>query len=920
MITARTSGHPHSPIYFRYVHSSRRARHGDTGFRLVGVLALIATATQPLVLTGQTARAQDDGGARESANRIVHRFDFAERDDGNLDEVPRYWEPLNLTGFPHYTVGEFDFGSGRPAAPSFHLRCEGRNVAYHYSGPDTPVRASTDYRIQAYIRPDRLRYARACLSAHFLDRLGRPIAGSLVRSRYIGGDATQDGWQRIELHLAAAPDQAKSIGLTAWVVQEPVWNDAPPQHRHISHRDLFAGAWFDDITLFALPRAQLTTPVKGNVITPKDSQELRIVLAANDLPAPTGILSIVAADGVLVERHSVTTTPEGDARPDSISIAHLGPGLYHARLDVYADKTLLVTRTLTFAKVADVIRIGGELGRAFGVVIDPRARTDTDTELALLDAQAVRSVKIPVWTGLPDAPPTVQQRRSTDRMLQELVKRGFALSAVFVGPPEGIVRGSGAYVRPLVDLLAGNPDAWNEHLAAVVAPHATVFRWWQIGPDASPPVADPAELAKAIAQLGEAMRAFITIPRLAVPVRAAVDSSGGNPSVDHLVLTMGRELHPDSFGKLIEQAKSRGYGRVSVYLEPASQERYRRRPRLADWARRIVLARHGGADTVFAPQTWRVRDTVFGTIAEPTEDFIALRTIAGALGDLTPGPRVALREGVECLAFHGETTSTLVMWDRFAPPGGSRYAIQLGQARRQVDLWGQAVPLQRDEQGRHVVRVTNTPIFIPGVDRWLIDFRTAITLKPRRVETGSEIVSHTIEIAYRGDQSVNGEMTLQAPKTWALSPRHRSFSAVPQRIKELPLKIHYPHNEPAGTHSIIAKITLESPPYYLEVPLEIEHQLTDVAVWGTAVVERSDLVLRHVVTNNTDEVLSFRGAAVVPGHQRQYRPISGLLPGDSQTVRYRFPNGNSLIGRTVRLMLREVNDGPRSHNLELVVP
>ncbi len=920
MTVAPKSGLPQSRAGFGEVRAPRQSRHSASRLRLVAVVGLSVLAVQPLISLEPDARAQSDEDAAESSNRIVHRFDFAERDDGNLEDVPRYWEPLVLDGFPHYATGKFDDAIGRPGAPSFHLQCEGRNVAYRYSGPNTPVNASTDYRIQAYIRPDRLRYARACLSAHFVDRLGLPIDGSLVRSRYIGGENASDEWQRIELHLAAAPDEAASIGLTAWVVQGATWNDAPPHRRQIAHRDLFAGAWFDDITVFALPRAQLSTGVEGNVITPNDEPMLRISLAANERPAPTGTLSIMAADGVMVERHSVMTTPNGSADPPSVSLAHLGPGIYHARLDVYAGKTLLVTRTLTFAKVEDIDNASGSLGRSFGVVIDPRARTDTDTELALLDAQAVGSVKLPVWTGLPDAPPTIQQRRSTDRMLQELVKRGFDLSAVFVGPPGGIVRGSGAYVRPLIDLLAGNPNAWNEHLASVVAPHATAFRWWQIGPDAAPPVADPVELDKAIAQLGQAMRAFITIPRLAVPVRAASNDNAGKPSVDHLVLTMGREIDPDSFATLIKQAKSDGYVRVSVYIEPAPEDRYRRLPRLADWTQRMVLARHGGADTVFAPQTWRVRDGVFGRTAEPTEDFIAMRTIASSLGNLRPGPRVALGEGVVCLAFSDDTNTTLVIWDRYAPPSGKQYAIQLGQARRQVDLWGNTTPLGRDEHGRQVVRVTNTPVFVSGVDRWLIDFRTAMTLTPRRVDTGSEIVSHAIEIAYHGDHSINGELSLLAPSTWALSRRHRSFSAQARRISHLPLEIRYPHNEPAGTKSIVAQISLESPPYYLEVPLEVSLELTDVAVWGTAVVERSDLVLHHVVTNHTKNVLSFRGAAVVPGQQRQYRPMSGLLPGDSQTVRYRFPNGASLIGRTVRLMLREVNDGPRSHNLELVVP
>ena len=143
---------------------------------------------------------------------------------------------------------------------------------------------------------------------------------------------------------------------------------------------------------------------------------------------------------------------------------------------------------------------------------------------------------------------------------------------------------------------------------------------------------------------------------------------------------------------------------------------------------------------------------------------------------------------------------------------------------------------------------------------------------------------------------------------------------MPQRIGSYPLKVRYAHNEPAGKGLIRAKIRLEEEAYYLEVPLTVEIGLEDLEVWGWAVVEGNDLVLRHVVTNRSSDVLSFRASAVVPGHERQYRPISNILPGDTQSVRYRFAGGRKLIGRNARLVLREINDGPRIHNLELTVP
>ena len=77
-------------------------------------------------------------------SRIVHQFDFDERVAGNLEDLPKYWEPLRPRHFPHYTVGKFDFEVGHRAKPSFHLSSEGRHVAYQYVGPDTRILTNTD--------------------------------------------------------------------------------------------------------------------------------------------------------------------------------------------------------------------------------------------------------------------------------------------------------------------------------------------------------------------------------------------------------------------------------------------------------------------------------------------------------------------------------------------------------------------------------------------------------------------------------------------------------------------------------------------------------------------------------------------------------------------------------------------------------
>jgi hypothetical protein len=212
-------------------------------------------------------------------------------------------------------------------------------------------------------------------------------------------------------------------------------------------------------------------------------------------------------------------------------------------------------------------------------------------------------------------------------------------------------------------------------------------------------------------------------------------------------------------------------------------------------------------------------------------------------------------------------------------------------------------------------------VFVVDVEGWLIDLRTSVSIDPAGVESGTELANHEIEVAYRGERVLSGEVVLQTPESCQITPRTLSFHALPQRPERYAVEIHYPHNEPAGAKQILAEVTLsQAPYYYLEIPLTVVLGVTDMVVWGVAIPEGNDLVLRHVVTNRSASVLSFRGMATVPGHQRQYRPIANLGPNDTQTLEYRFLGARALAGRSARLVLRELNDGPRIHSLELTIP
>lgn len=867
-----------------------------------------------------TALAQDEPGQPSSGGlraRVVHEFDFDEAQFGNMEDIPMFWNPLEMADFPSFTKGEFDRSIGRTAPPSFYLSSAGRNVAFVYSGPDTRVRPGASYRVEGYIRSDRLEQGRACLAVHFVDRDGKALLDRTVRSNYVGGPTSNDEWTRVELSLPPAPHEAHAIGLTAWVLQERLWNGESGTRRPIDRVDVHAGAWFDDITVSRMPMIGLSSSSLGNVLPAGRTRELRILLNDPDVQELTGKLEVKDAAGVAVQHATVRQDASTGGGVHRVSVDALLPGLYHAELTVFAANGGSDRRRLTFALLAP--RLQGEdlAPKSFGVVMSDAVLSDGQVESDLVSQQGVRSLKFPVWPpwGSNDSPTSAE---GLELFLTELNRRGITPSAVLAGPPAGVVRAGRWLENPLLEVLGSSATEWTEELSRVAAPYAGSFRWWQLGADALPLPGRTTRMTSAATNLRAALGTFMTGPQISSVGVSLDDPTRDRLPVEHLTVALGRDVDTDWLGDWFRGYASAGYEQVSLFVPPLPEVGFDRLARLADWAQRVVSARHAGASIVYAPQPWTTRDQSGAAVTEPGETYLLLRTIADVLGEGRPGPRMFVGEGVRALTFESGSDAIMALWDPTAPPEGRVATVQLGKASRMIDAWGRVSRVERNADGMHLITLSPMPVFVDGVDRWIVDLGTSISLSPDRVTSGTEMVLHTLKIGGGGAASVSGQGTIQGPSTVEISPRDFVLrGSTEPTLAEFTAR--YSHTEPAGRKKFLVRLTVGADRRVLEVPVYVELGLDDVEVAGGSILEGDDLVLQHVVSNRSEKTLSFRGSAGVPGRERQYRPISNLAPGETQTVEYRFTAAADLIGRNVRLMLRELNDGPRTHTLELIV-
>lgn len=856
--------------------------------------------------------------APASPSRVVHRFDFDERAAGNLEDVPRYWEPLRMAGFPRFAKGGFDMTTGHLAPPSFHLDSQGRSVAYSYVGPETAVRPSSDYRIEAYVRTSGLEHARACLSACFLDESRQPIFESLVRSAWLGESDKADPWVRVELFLSSAPPEAATISLQMWIVQDSML-DPETGPKPIQHSDVHAEAWLDEATIYTSPRVQLTTGVSGNVIRQDDPQELLVSFAEYGDRNVDADLSITdAADNTVFHEHlGSDETHDAEFR---ISVRNFEPGLYHARLvESGPGGGAQISRTLTFAKLAPPINRDDVHSHLIGIVFDPDRSVPLNAELNLLQRQAVRSVKMPIWHD-PEAYREADAARIS-RVAKELARHGYSLIAMMCGSISPGNADEPSCGENLLQVLRDNPIGWREMISNFAAANASTFRMWQLGSDDTDITVPREAFLNGRESLRQSLSEFIPAPLLGAAISIDIEPGTKTLPIAQPTVRIESNEAAKSLKAALEQQKSLGVERIFAYVAPLSEREFLRLPRLADWTIRLLTTLRSGADTVFVPQTWHRRTTpAQETVIEPTEEFVVLHTIAEILDGTQPGPTLELPDGTHLMAFFSADSSVVALWNPTAPEHGRDSHLQLGHASRSFDLWGRSFPLSHDEKGRQTLSLRPDPVFVVGVDRCIIDLMYAVSICPDRVSITNGMVRQSIEIDYKGTRNLSGRGVIHAPPAVAVSPKEFDFRLMPGRRYSFEFDARYDQNEVGGRKEFLIELHLDQEGYRLELPLLCDIQMPGLEVTGEVFVQNDKLVLRHILRNTTTAEVSFRGMASVPGRERQSKPFMHVFPGETQIVEYRFPDGTPLVGRSVRLGLREMNDGPRMHNIDLVVP
>ncbi|MCB9846831.1 MAG: hypothetical protein H6814_00310 [Phycisphaeraceae bacterium] len=886
---------------------------------LLGLAASVAMA-----LTG-AARAQVD--RPEASGRIVRVFDFEER-EFNLDPVPMHWiRAHNIPGvrerpgFPNWNRSAFSEEYAHSGKESFMLPTSGGSVSARLVSGVLAAIPGSDYQVEAYVRTRGLNVARARVVARLLDADGNPIEGSEGDTGLL---ASEEGWERVEARLSGDFDNAAWIQIDLEVLQPAQfprdrYETAMPfvEPHRVDLEDLSGAAWFDDITVRHIPRLDVASGTPTNLFVAPERPEIRFLLRDLTGDELVGELTLTDESGAVVQRDTISTPAGGGEILWSPEPS--GYGWRRAELDIIADGAVLQHGVVSYCWLPPLTDLVDEEGWT-GLIAEqtPPDRTALLPEIARrVDARAVTLTVWDEWMRTGNTRSIASEiEPAVDGLLDEDRETTFALRDV---PAHG--EAASLVGRRLIDLL-GKDRLWEIALDPLVARFGQRVHAWRLGANGDRDIVWTPGVAEALAVSLERLRRYAPTPRWILPVDADQKIDDGlrgehgfsvlipiaapNEAIAPLVERWTIGQRPDAEGEEHD---------LEFVLETHPHEWYGLRAGAVALAQRAILAWSAGAHHLSLAQPWSHSGKAPGQI-DPWPELAVWRTMGDHLRGRTFAGELPIAEGVRAMILVDPTGSrcAIAAWNEGADAERAVIRLHLGDGDiTEVDCYGNETPVGVSD-GLHTVSLTDSPVFIEGVDPGLVLFQAGFRVEPAMIRSSATL--HTVEIVMRNPfpTSIAGRFRVVEPEDWKINPRVHRFSIAPGAEQRFPVEVSFGVGEIAGTKPVTLDVELAAVKSYPRITLHtsVEVGLTELVMQPTVLVdkERDRVLVTVQITNLSDRPQSIEVFVAAPGRVRKSATVSKLAPGESTIRRLLFHgDAESMRGETIRIGLSEI-DGP----------
>jgi len=868
--------------------------------------------------------------------RPLKVFDFNERDAGNYEDAPMFWKRFTGDGLPAYSKGAFDEALGHAAPPSFRFNLRGGNIAYEYAYNDLTVFPDSDYLIEAYVRAEGLQYARAFLAAYLVDGFGRRIAGSERVSTLISSAPDeQDPWQRVELTVSGDYPDARLLRLQLWVLQRYVWHDPGAQAVDpILRQDVQAEVWFDDITIFRMPRVQFRLSNAGGIVAPGTSEAVELDVSNATAATVHAEVDLVDSDGRGRLQRTFELAAQA-AEHHRVPVPDLPPGLYHAHLRLMGGGDTLVRRGLQFVvlpelKTLTVTRpdIGMNLGRW------PADHERGVYELTrTLEACAVK-VGVPM-IGSPGTEGESDYLRQIADLARQLGRQRIATTAVILSPATS----ARSEMRRSLRWMLQTDEQWESRVGPVFAFFGGQLTSWQLGSEAAELAGPDRWTADAIEQIRQRLERFVAAPELILPCSvldtAPLSDDAENPApLPAREQLTGPPLHAYSYWVGPELPTRALPHHLAFWGEedpggPRAPQRWLSlafddtgtvspTEHVADLARRVIFAKAANPDLLYLPAPYEPDEEVGADGWQPTADYIPLRTLVHYLSGQHAVASLALGPDVVALLFDGDRR-TLVLWTWIDDDALRQVSLYVGAAAHAIDLFGREQCIEMDGALAHIP-VTRTPLLVENVNTPLLRIQDSFRLEPPIVQLHDPDPRPVLKLRNHYASDLSGEIVLTGVKEWEIRPNPIRLALPPGETLEQTLEFVLPPRQIATPRQIGIDVRLEHPePQNLHFDVTLEIALKGIIARGQARWDGDALVVEYILENRSDQPVNFNAFCQPLGRARQEQAFLNVPPGEARTQQYRFLSARDLAGSNVWLGLEEIG-GRRTLDQLVVAP
>ncbi len=864
--------------------------------------------------------------AEQLARRVVRKFDFEERKDGNFETMPRNWSRVTGPGFPAYTDIAFDKSQSASADTSLKLQVNGGSVAIALERGSIAVIPAAHYRITSQLRTHSATHSRARLVAYAVDQAGNTVEGT---RRFTDPLTSNDRWTAIELDVAEIPPTAAWLVIRLELLQPDQLDHAPLGPHDLTYQDIDAAAWFDDVTVLQLPRIELgVTAISGVVRQP---QVPRLAARVDDLSGDslTAVLTVFDHNNRIAAKQERTLDPRHPGVWDWDPPLP-GTGWYWAELRVETSLGVVGRAAAAMAWLPPMSGRGAAEADRFQILADDLTGPQRQLLPDILEPIGPQAVTVGLWRADMNHAQLLAAMDQSDPVIERLLKQNRAVTLSFPQVPAEIALAAGTDVDRPLDLLARDTKTWAPYLQVLMARYGYLIRDWQLGRAGSSEAFWRPDLADLYHKTRTFAARYVSEPQLTIPWSAQEDLRPDASEISSLLMRIPTSIQPKHIPDYAKAWTTDSHAQIIAELQTLDPRTYSAEDRAADLAFRMIQTWRTDPRRLAIRSPWAHRaDDAPLTVAAAVPDPIlpvwvnVAEQLAGRryVGKLNPAP------GLVCYLLDGPTGGALVTWSKSRTDADADFDLYLGPNPTVTDIWGNRTPL-KSANGKQQLRLTPSPQFIEGVDMPLARFRAGFAVTPALADSTHDTHHHTLHLFNPWSRTLVGRLRITGPNRWEMQPRLTNFSIPAGQTLELPLDFTFPISESAGEKLITAHAEIEADrPYELDLAASLSIGLADVNFQCSLTVEpgatpdaESDIVITAVVSNLGEKEQAFYGFALAPDQPRQERIITPLKSGETSVKRFRFPGvAKQLAGKQIRVGLRQSN-GPAILNQILDVP